>query len=124
MTKRLLVTGSRDWTDSRTMALALTKAWHELGGVGVVLVHGGARGADTMAEQIGKRIGFEIERHPADWSMGKAAGHIRNQRMVDLGADLCLAFPIGESRGTRHCMALAVQAGIPMESIPAQREDR
>jgi len=34
--------------------------------------------------------------------------------MIDLGADVLLAFPIGESAGTRGCIALAVAAGIPV----------
>ncbi|BBX09437.1 hypothetical protein MAIC_42400 [Mycolicibacterium aichiense] len=63
------------------------------------------------------------EWHPADWDQyGKAAGHIRNNHMVSLGADLCLPFPLGESRGTRGCMLAAQKAGIPMKaavSLPA-----
>jgi hypothetical protein len=33
--------------------------------------------------------------------------------MVDLGADLCLAYPRGASKGTRGCAKMAVDAGIP-----------
>lgn len=42
------------------------------------------------------------------------AGHIRNQEMVDSGADICLAFyKIGaKNRGTRDCAARAKKAGI------------
>lgn len=55
------------------------------------------------------------ESHPADWENdGRGAGFIRNQRMVDLGADVCLAFVEGASRGTRDCMKRAGQAGIPL----------
>jgi hypothetical protein len=32
--------------------------------------------------------------------------------MVDLGAYICLAFPIGESPGTRDCIERAEKAGI------------
>lgn len=78
-----------------------------------VLVHGAATGADTMAGKIAKELGWQVEEYPADWNKhGKAAGPIRNQQMVDLGADICLAFPLGESRGTRHCMKAAERAGI------------
>ncbi len=59
-----------------------------------------------------------IERHPAGapfWEFGPwpAAGPKRNAHMVSLGADLCLAYPLGESKGTRGCAKLAIGAGIP-----------
>lgn len=53
--------------------------------------------------------------HYADWDRyGRAAGPIRNKVMVDSKPDLVLAFPYGESRGTRHCIRVANEAGIPV----------
>ena len=61
------------------------------------------------------RLGYGAARHPADWDKhGKAAGMIRNREMVALGADICLAFPIGRSPGTRACIREAQRAGIPV----------
>lgn len=83
-----------------------------------VLVHGGARGADTIAAQefvelFGLRGTVEV--HEAEWvTYGRYAGPRRNAEMVALGADVCLAFPLGASHGTRGCMALAEAAGIPV----------
>lgn len=77
------------------------------------MVHGGARGADALADEIARHWGWTPEAHPADWDcFGRSAGHRRNTEMVALGADVCLAFPLGESRGTRGCMRLAAIAGI------------
>ena len=57
-----------------------------------------------------------METHPADWSThGRAAGPIRNQQMVDRGADICLAFPTSSSIGTWDCVRRAKAAGIPVE---------
>lgn len=120
---RLLITGSRNhqWTsyDSHALLIAvreILEKTHEL----PVLVHGGAPGADTEAARSGQQL-FDllIETHRADWSKyGRAAGPIRNKEMVNLGADLCLAFPDhpkGQgSRGTWNCIELAHQAGIPV----------
>lgn len=110
---RILVTGSRTLTDANLVARVLERAADGAGSV--TLVHGGARGADALAERYGRARGWSIERHNADWErFGKAAGMIRNSEMVRRGADVCVAFPVGESRGTRHAMRLAGRAGIPV----------
>lgn len=40
--------------------------------------------------------------------------HHRNAEMVNLGADVMLAFPLGQSAGTGGCMRLAEAGGIPV----------
>jgi hypothetical protein len=125
---RILVTGSRAWDDWVTVWTALEDAIEEAYRKGrreYVVVHGGAKGADQIAadfceDQAGWYDDYAnqvlaVERHPADWDKhGKAAGPIRNQAMVDLGADVCLAFQIGDSRGTADCIRRAEKAGIPI----------
>lgn len=125
---RILVTGSRAWTARLPVSFALAAAAIHYGGSHsgtVTLVHGGARGLDLLAADIvtrwnqrwgGGATGWVIEEHPADWATcGKFAGGIRNQRMVDLGADVCLAFPLPGSRGTWDCVRRAEAAGIPVQ---------
>lgn len=119
MTLRILVTGSRNWTDQARIADALDAALTACGLA--VLIHGGARGADALADDLWRdwiQHGCSLlvpEVYSADWNrFGRSAGHRRNAEMVAAGADVCLAFPIGESRGTRGCMRLAERAGIPV----------
>lgn len=116
MTRRVLVTGSRDWADYTAVmaALSFELMVAEFVGDDMVVIHGGARGADHIADVWARTMAcLEVEEYPADWDRyGKAAGHIRNFEMVALGADVCLAFPLGESKGTRGCMELADKAGI------------
>lgn len=121
---RVLVTGSRNWTDRAAVYAALDEvygAWVNRDEGIFVVVHGGARGADTLAHDWAQAISRADDRvfrecHPADWdSHHKRAGHIRNAEMISLGADICLAFPLGESRGTRGCMRLARKAGIQVK---------
>jgi hypothetical protein len=76
-----------------------------------MLLEGGARGADRFAREFANGLGCTVETHEADWKRyGKAAGGIRNQRMVDSKPDGVLAFPGG--KGTEDCVRRAVKAGI------------
>lgn len=118
---RVIVTGSRDWRDSATVFLALNDLLHEHDDR-LVLVHGacltGADGiADWWAKDAVEKFGHDVtvERHPANWDRhDRAAGPIRNQEMVDLGADVLLAFQVGNSRGTADCIRRAEKADIPV----------
>ena len=113
---RILVTGSRDWTDGDAIESAMWHAWTDAGSPpinSVTLVHGCARGADTIAASIARKIGMKVDEHPAAWdTRGRAAGVIRNSEMVNAGADVCLAFIRNRSRGATHCANAAERAGI------------
>ena len=81
-----------------------------------MLVHGAARGADTLARKWAERNGIPHEPHPAKWDeLGRAAGVIRNQEMLDTGIDLVVAFPGG--RGTAHMVGIARAAGVPIFEV-------
>lgn len=109
---RILVTGSRDWSDRDWIALVLDLATPN---TQHTLVSGAcSTGADALAEQIAYEKGWIVERHPADWKkFGKSAGFRRNAEMVNLGADVCVAFIRNNSRGASHTAHLAEKAGIP-----------
>lgn len=113
--KRLLLTSSRElgpW-DIPFMKRKLAPYWRPR----MILVQGFARGGDKLAREIWYGWGGEIEDHPVtpeQWDeIGLSAGHKRNEYMVSLGADLCVALPKGISPGTRGCAAFADAAGIP-----------
>lgn len=134
---RILVTGSRDWNDWRTLSHALLTTWdYER----ITVVHGACpTGADEMADWVARHLMpqlevlcVDVETHPADWDKhGRKAGPIRNAEMVSLGADVCLAF-IGPctsprcniegehaSHGASGCADLAASAGIPVRRFLA-----
>lgn len=109
--RRVLVTGSRTWSDTTVIREALERIWDP----DTILVTGACpQGADLLAEQCWTRWGGQVERHPADWGRhGRAAGFRRNQQMIDTQPDQCLAFIRGHSRGATHCTRAAHRAGIP-----------
>lgn len=113
---RILVTGSRHLEDYSLVHRAIADAAAELGGDAIV-VHGAARGADSLADRAARELGVKTEPHSAKWrSEGKAAGPLRNQRMVDLGADVALVFLVAglANVGTKDCWRRAERAGIPV----------
>jgi hypothetical protein len=121
---RILITGSREWDDPDAVINAIENEYHchehpahECPEGLMTIVHGHCpTGADHMADWWARSSGYEIERHPADWNThGKRAGFIRNSEMVNLGADVCLAFIKNESKGATMTAKLAEKAGIPVK---------
>jgi len=71
------------------------------------VVHGGARGVDTYAHLIAKRLGFKIKVVYPDWKKyGKKAGYIRNLLMVKV-AHYVIVFWDGKSKGAKHTIDIA-----------------
>lgn len=119
---RILITGSRDWPFERQLCNTLNEYRDKtIKGLGErhILVSGACpTGADAMAEAYAKDVGWIVERYPANWSTyGKRAGFIRNAEMVEMGADLCIAFIYNQSKGATMTAKLAERAGIPTRII-------
>lgn len=72
----------------------------------IEIVSGVARGADLLGEQYAKEKGYQIKQFPADWSMGKQAGYVRNEQMAQY-ADAAIVFWDGKSKGSQHMINLA-----------------
>ena len=111
--KRVIVTGTREGLHDDGKALLLRRLY-EL--KPCVLVEGGARGVDRQARGLAERLGLSVDTFQAEWVVyGKAAGPIRNQEMLEAGADLVLAFPGQNSKGTWDMIRRAKSAGVPVE---------
>lgn len=83
----------------------------------VVVISGGADGADSLGERYAQERGYDLQRFPADWQQyGRAAGPIRNRQMAD-NADALIAFWDGESRGTKNMIETARKVGLLERTI-------
>lgn len=135
---RVIVTGDRKWYAPDMAEQVLNRLILRYG-PGLVVVHGAATGIDrSFAEACGE-VGVDQEAHPARWEeldhpeavirydkrnrpYNANAGPIRNQTMVDDGAEMCLAFhrAISSSKGTKDCARRALAAGIPSYLIASE----
>ena len=111
---RALVCGGRDYSDRAFLWMVLDAYGPPHIGE---IVSGMAPGADTLAAQWAERFGFALHQFPADWNAhGRAAGPIRNQRMLDEGRpDVVIVFPGG--RGTADMVRRAKAAGVPIYEV-------
>lgn len=108
----VLACGSRHWSDEALVEGVLGQLPKD-----AAVMHGGARGADAIADRVARRLGLKVNVFPAEWKRyGRAAGPIRNSAMVAQKPDLVIAFHdnLAESHGTRDTVAKAFGAGIPV----------
>lgn len=103
----VLVTGDRHWTNRKKIARELSKRKKKI----KLLIHGGARGADLIADEFARILGIQTAQFDANWPFyGRSAGPIRNANMVRfIKPDLVLAFHknLRKSKGTRNMVQLA-----------------
>lgn len=110
-----LICGGRDFRPNgqahQTAIVRKLNALHEARRFSLV-IQGGARGADTFGRLWAYGAGIPTETYFANWDRdGRAAGPIRNRRMLKDGKpDLVIAFPGGV--GTADMIKAALAAGV------------
>lgn len=125
---RILVCGGRHYNKYNVVRLYLDllidqRGWtyepDEYGNTlpNVVIIHGGAKGADSLADRWAVVNWTGLEVYPADWNKyGKSAGYIRNKQMLVEGKpDLVVAFPGG--KGTAMMVKIAREAGVEVIEV-------
>jgi hypothetical protein len=119
---KILVCGGREYLDGGAVNKYLTnliESEYFLSPITAV-IHGGAKGADSLAGEWAKANGITQEVFKPDWNrFGKAAGFIRNSEMLKDGKpDLVVAFPGG--RGTAMMVDIARRAGVQVKIYSEQ----
>lgn len=115
-----LIVGSRTFND---YSLLIEKCDYYLSNyTDIVIVSGGAKGADALAKRYAQDRGYEYIEFPAEWEKyGKSAGYIRNDEMHRFIADKSnrgvIAFWDGESKGTTHNFELTRKYGNPIRIV-------
>lgn len=113
---RILVCGDRNWINKKIIKKRLISLPNNS-----TIIHGAARGADSIAGLVAKELNFRVEEYPADWeNHGRSAGPRRNMKMLKEGRpNLVIAFHknIEKSKGTKHMLKISKKAGIRTELI-------
>ena len=90
----------------------------------IIIISGGARGADTLAEKYAQDEGFSLEVFPANWNkFGKSAGFIRNEQMAEI-ADALIAFWDGKSHGTKHMIEIMENKKLLVRVVNYETSDK
>lgn len=97
---RCIIAGGREFSDfdmvCRAMDFYLNDTLHD----DVIIIEGGARGADRLGREYAKLRGYPFKTFEADWTKyGNGAGHRRNAEMAAVATHLVL-FWDGKSRGS------------------------
>lgn len=108
---RILVSGSRDFKNSIVFMQAMNDILSELQynyeaypKSFMEIVHGGAKGTDSMADMFARSNKIKVKVFTADWNaLGKPAGIIRNKEMLKyIAADelnFVIVFNLNNSKG-------------------------
>lgn len=107
---KILVCGGRDFANESAVINFLFRIDDERPITSII--HGGAKGADELAGRTAQLLQIPCTVFKANWERdGKAAGPIRNQRMLDEGKpNLVVAFPGG--KGTADMVRRARAKGV------------
>jgi hypothetical protein len=121
---RLIVAGSRTWSDEDTMVRAITQFCRDFldplraikgnEDTKLEIISGHARGADQMGEKVAHTNKLKLTIMKAQWDLhGVSAGYMRNEDMAryaaagQTGPGGCIVFWDGKSRGSMHMFRLA-----------------
>lgn len=114
MGKRIVIAGCRNYNNyeeaKRFIEYCLGDITEENA---IIIVSGGAQGADAIGERFAIEKGYIIERYAADWkTYGRKAGPMRNKQMAEI-CDLLICFWDGKSKGTKSIIYYAKKYGKP-----------
>jgi hypothetical protein len=112
---RVLVTGSLSFNDYELLRATLDRLLAERGNV--VVVTGGATGAEALGERYAQERGLGVTQLLADWARyGRGAKVIRNTQLIEV-ADRAVFFWDGKNRGIAETIERAEAKGIPVEVV-------
>jgi hypothetical protein len=106
---KIAVVGSRDFVDVSLLYKILNdlKEYYNSFDPFDLLISGGAKGVDSLAEQYAKEHGIKTKIFLPDYLKHQQGAPIRRNLLIVKEADLIVAFWNGKSKGTKNVMMTA-----------------
>ena len=135
---KVIIAGGRDFNDYDLLNRRVSKIlrrysiWANPRKGPVEIVHGGARGADTLGKWWGEQYADSVKEFPADWknldvpnclvrenSYGKYNALAGNNRNIEMAiySDALISFWDGKSTGTKDMISLTSKHGLRVRVI-------
>lgn len=122
-TIRVIIAGSRDFNDYDVLRGEVDMFIEQLRerkdieqDDDIIIVSGGARGADKLGERYAKEQGYHCEIYIPNWSIGKQAGILRNIDMAKV-SQACIVFNLNNSKGSSHMVSYARKQGLITKQV-------
>ncbi|AYV78901.1 MAG: protein of unknown function DUF2493 [Edafosvirus sp.] len=111
--KHVGIVGYRDYHNYNEFC-KIIKEWILKNGNIDMIISGGCKGTDTLAEKYAKENNIPIKLFLPDWDKyGDSAGPIRNKEIVNSSTHL-IALPSKKSKGTYTTIQMAKKKKIPI----------
>lgn len=129
MKYNIIIAGSRDFLDYNIVKKSLKNFLiSKQTSAKPTIICGMARGADMLGYRLAKEFKLPLKEFPADWSIGKRAGYIRNEQMAkyayENGNGILLAFWDGKSKGTKWMIELAKKYNLEIHIFNFEGEEQ
>ena len=115
---RVIIAGSRNFDNYKLIVETCNNILPSY----VEVVSGTARGADKLGEKYAEEKGYPIKKFPADWTLGKSAGYLRNKEMAKYATE-AIVFWDGKSKGTKHMIDLANEYKLKLTIVNYEQTD-
>lgn len=113
---KVLICGDRNWSDRGRIREVLSEL-----PANTVVVHGGAKGADSLAGEVAEELGFATRVYPYIGALGRAGGPARNRQMAEDNPDtaLVIAFhpDLAKSKGTANMVKVVAPKHLPRARV-------
>jgi YspA, cpYpsA-related SLOG family len=101
----VLVSGTREGCDEKILIDMISEIIKTHGSKNYTLICGGAKGVDMQAANYCLSLGWKVKYFIPKWTeLGRKAGVLRNQDMINQTPDFGFFIPSTESKGTYDCL--------------------